>query len=724
MSLDPADRPAGLIVPLDHPLDPEQHGSKAARLAHGLALGARVPPSVVIPAAVHREALAQTTGEQSPRVSPQLVEALREALPALSAPPWVVRTSAPAEDLPGASAAGLYRSELGLGDVDAVVHAVQRCWREARAERITVYLKATGASGAAGGEATAPPVAILIQGQVRARWAGVLFTRDPRRGPTDQGLRCELARASTTAVTAGLVNPVVHALHRRGSCVPPLPTDAGTTADDLLALAEQAERVAGGPADVELALTDTGPTLLQLRPITAYDVASAGPADQIPGDDDNDLVWRWDAEHNPAPLSTLHASLVERLDRIPSLPFRMRCIGGYLYSAVRPGVPAAPEETPEETRRAWPARKRELEQQLQVLEGLEAAGEPSNGEPLLAAVLAGFEHFYERYAALAGAPLASSHRRFAARVDKQMTRGTLTWEGLGEALGGVHSPLSAALRGLARIAADHPGLLAALSEGRDVAQLSGGADLEQGLARAMQRLGALPPVWDLAVPTLAESPATLRRSIALLAGQQRAAAPAMVPDDNPYLHNLAADEQDDLLFARGLAVLRRVCLAAGAQLSHADRLDCAQDVFRLELDPLLLALRGVGPDPRNLLAPEDPASTETHDAPGPWRGFGTGSGIVRARALVVRRLEDNLEALATAAVGRIVVCPSLLPSAFVLLAAASGIVTDHGGLLSHGAILARELGLPAVLGTRTATASLRTDDPLWLDAEQGLVIRL
>jgi rifampicin phosphotransferase len=725
-----------LLVPLIHPLDPSQYGTKAARLAEIADLGARVVPGLVVSAKAHAAALREAATGEPPRVPEDLAEALRGPLDELGPAPWVVRTSSWTEDLPGASAAGMFRSELGLRNFAGVVAAMERCWRAAHAERVAVYLQATNQGQS---PPPLPSVAILIQRQIRALWAGVLFTRDPTQGANSDQLRCELVRGSTTAVTAGLLDPNAHCLDRGGRSRPPLPSNASTTARDLVALADLAEQTVSGPADVELALTKEGPVVLQVRPITAYGSTGAHRRGDEPSGDD--LSWRWDAEHNPAPLSPLHASLVARLDRIPSLPYHMRCVGGFLYFATRPGVGAPVEESPNQVRRAWPKRRFLLEKRLLELERL-GTEEGASLETLLST----FDGFYERYAALAGAPFAGSHRRLATRMDDDLARGAVTRDHLHEALAGVATPLTKALTGLARQAvANPPALVEALAEGRDVSTVPGGAALESELASVILRLGALPPVWDIAVPTLAESPAALRRTVATLArtcGQTTAppGGPSTEPVD-PHLINLAADEEDDLLFARGLAVLRNACLRAGAHLVGADRLDHPEDVFRLELAPLVRALAsepkerpGLKPALRTLLTPDpgDPPN-EPKGPSGPSQskarqqvltGFGSGAGTVQAQALVVRRLTGRFEDLADAARGRIVVCPSLLPSAVVLLAGAAGIVTDHGGLLSHGAILARELGLPAVLGTRAATTHLVTGDLLWLDANQGLVIRM
>jgi pyruvate,water dikinase len=52
---------------------------------------------------------------------------------------------------------------------------------------------------------------------------------------------------------------------------------------------------------------------------------------------------------------------------------------------------------------------------------------------------------------------------------------------------------------------------------------------------------------------------------------------------------------------------------------------------------------------------------------------------------------------------------------------AEGIVTDEGGMASHAAIVSRELGIPCVIGTGTATSILQDGDKVRLDAENGVV---
>ncbi|MFZ6027217.1 MAG: PEP-utilizing enzyme [Chloroflexota bacterium] len=92
-------------------------------------------------------------------------------------------------------------------------------------------------------------------------------------------------------------------------------------------------------------------------------------------------------------------------------------------------------------------------------------------------------------------------------------------------------------------------------------------------------------------------------------------------------------------------------------------------------------------------------------------------GVVRGRARVITSLADadRLQA------GDILVTTTTAPPWTPLFLTASGLVTDAGGLLSHGAVVAREFRLPAVVGTRIATAALQDGDWIEVDGNAGLV---
>ena len=72
---------------------------------------------------------------------------------------------------------------------------------------------------------------------------------------------------------------------------------------------------------------------------------------------------------------------------------------------------------------------------------------------------------------------------------------------------------------------------------------------------------------------------------------------------------------------------------------------------------------------------------------------------------------------------KILVCPMTSPSYVPLMRKAKAIVTDHGGAMSHAAIVAREFGLPAIVGTKTATKVLKTGDKVMLNLLTGKIIK-
>src|SRR3954467_15653966 len=70
----------------------------------------------------------------------------------------------------------------------------------------------------------------------------------------------------------------------------------------------------------------------------------------------------------------------------------------------------------------------------------------------------------------------------------------------------------------------------------------------------------------------------------------------------------------------------------------------------------------------------------------------------------------------------ILVCPSTDPSWTPLFTNAAGLILERGGTLSHGAVVAREMSIPAVV-LRDATTLLHDDDELTIDGRQGTITR-
>ena len=71
--------------------------------------------------------------------------------------------------------------------------------------------------------------------------------------------------------------------------------------------------------------------------------------------------------------------------------------------------------------------------------------------------------------------------------------------------------------------------------------------------------------------------------------------------------------------------------------------------------------------------------------------------------------------------GDIIVCPSSNPSWVPVFAIAGGLVTNTGGVLSHAAVVARELGLPAVVGVADATVHIADGRLIEIDGGRGII---
>lgn len=103
------------------------------------------------------------------------------------------------------------------------------------------------------------------------------------------------------------------------------------------------------------------------------------------------------------------------------------------------------------------------------------------------------------------------------------------------------------------------------------------------------------------------------------------------------------------------------------------------------------------------------------------KGIGASAGQVQGIAVVARQPQDLPRPLPPNA---IVVLPDLQPDVFLQLEAVAGIVTEQGGATCHAAILAREIGVPAIVGAPQATQLLENAIPLWLDGDRGVVYGL
>ena len=98
-------------------------------------------------------------------------------------------------------------------------------------------------------------------------------------------------------------------------------------------------------------------------------------------------------------------------------------------------------------------------------------------------------------------------------------------------------------------------------------------------------------------------------------------------------------------------------------------------------------------------------------------GHGASKGVVTAPAKVVRHLGEADKLVP----GDVLVCEMTMPPWTPLFSTVSAVVADSGGVLSHCAIVAREYGIPCVVGTRVGTRRIRDGQMLTVDGAKGVV---
>ncbi|HTV24161.1 MAG TPA: PEP/pyruvate-binding domain-containing protein, partial [Polyangiaceae bacterium] len=215
---------------------------------------------------------------------------------------YAVRSSATAEDLPGASFAGQQDTYLNVRGADALLDAVQRCWVSLFTDRAVLY-RARGGYGH-----RAVKLAVVVQRMVLPEVSGILFTADPvsgRRatvsidagyglgealvsGLVDADLyRFDAASGTLLEARVGDKALAIRALPEGGTVQEPVPDvqrrarvldDARVAA--LAALGKRVEAHYGQPQDIEWCIEHGQPFVVQARPITSlYPLPEPAPRD-------------------------------------------------------------------------------------------------------------------------------------------------------------------------------------------------------------------------------------------------------------------------------------------------------------------------------------------------------------------------------------------------------------------------------------------------------------
>jgi phosphohistidine swiveling domain-containing protein len=708
--------------------DVSEVGGKAASLGELLAAGVRVPDGVVL-----------TVGVAGMTVDDRR-SLLRAGAADLGVGPFAVRSSGISEDGADRSYAGIYESVLDVS-ADELSAATDRCLASARASRATEYEPA--------GEGR---MAVIIQRMVSPAAAGVALTADPItgdrrscvvtavRGTGDRlvsgaafGDEWEVRDHSVTAR-----RQAEHAIDRRQAA----------------RVAKEARRIAvarGTPQDIEWAIDADGTLwILQARPMTALppDVSWDAPA---PGAYTRMLrLGEWIGEP-VTPLfeswlltameERMHALFRELIGQIAPRPYHVVVNGWYFYSInfisggaflrSLPGMLVKAVRHPRHiagiipptVRHSFPVVERKWREDLQPRYRASVADAERRAETLSVTEL---PSLIDELAELAGEYFTSIAALSGAAYKLEMNLARFYRGHLARSLGGSHLPL---LAGFERTASRKRDAIVSLDWWHAQLPLESAATPPGTHRRVVE---ARQSAEAAAFAVLATAPRHLRAFRRLLADAQH-----LVP--------IREEQTDELTIA--WPVMRRAVLRIGDALAEAGVIAARDDVFFLTRSEALAGLEGallaatVDVRARRALREE-----QARLVPPPlvgrvnpmlqrlWDSFPGLIGAVRSdnalvsgvpaspgRATGPVRVIRGPEEFDQLQPGEILVAPLTAPAWTPLFTRASAVVTDVGSAASHASIIAREYGIPAVVGCGDATARLRTGMRVTVDGSTGNV---
>lgn len=719
-------------------------GVKAGTLARLAAAGFPVPPGLVITPAAWARADALRTEVEALLGHPDFAGVER----------FAVRSSAVAEDLPGASFAGQYETFLDVLGTD-VPDAATRCAEAALSERVAAY--ATGRGEPPSGQAG---VAVLVQPMVPAAAAGVAFTANPTTG--------DRAETVVTAVR-GLGERLVGGeaigdewTVRDGRATAARSVEQAITSEDataIAALGARVENLLGGPQDIEWAVDDTGRViLLQARPMTALPAPVEWP---VPGPG----LWLRNfrlGEWLPDPMTPLFADwllpTIENgyLDGMRSsagtvVPFRYTSVNGWYFNAVP--VPSARlligavresrgkvlpvlfnalirvGRNPAAADRAvlGNLHRQWLDVELPAYRRLVDDGErrvATSTDHELAEVIDHVATAAGRqlwYLAIVGGSAWKMEARLSTFTDQHL--GRLRTDGP------LRDGVQVLLRQTDRAAG--PATHAVLSidwfwpTSEELRGGGGGLDEQRRRTMHAERAAA----EESCLQALASKPRLRRRFVELLEVTRRYAG-------------IREDQARTLTL--GWPLLRAGVLTLGEHLVAAGVVKDPRDVFFLKRDELdsHTALDGVaaqresewqarrrlrapltlGQPPRLIGDPIARAADRARGGRALPAGAIVGQPVSAGRATGPVRLVTDPDQFDAFLPGEVLLARATAPAWTPLFARAAAVVTDGGTVAAHASIVAREYGIPAVVGTGDATLRLTTGQWVTVDGNAGTVL--
>jgi pyruvate,water dikinase len=714
--------------------DAAEVGGKAAGLGELIAVGARVPDGVVLTAGATELAV----DEREPL--------LRAAADALGAGPFAVRSSGIAEDGAEASYAGMYETVLNV-PAGELVAATDRSIASAGAARVAAY---TPASHGPDGR-----MAVIIQRMVAPAAAGVVLTADPITGNRHSTVISAVRGIGDRLVSGEAIGDEWIVVGR--DATPRRQPEHALDRRQAIQVASEARRIAtarGAPQDIEWAIDADGTLwILQARPMTALprDVSWDPPASgaftrtfrfgEWISEPVTPLFESWLLT---AMEDRLHVLLEEMLGERDPRPYHVVVNGWYYYSinwlSARvfarnlPGMLWHLIRSPRHVAGLFPATVRHSVPPLErhwrddLLPRYRAAVAAAEGRVETLPVTA-LPALIDELADLAGEYFTSIAALAGGAFKIEINLAQFYRRHLASSLGGSHLPLVAGFEPPA-----DPGRHAVVSLDWFHAPLPPADNAAPPGARHAAVVEARQAAEKAAFQVLASAPRRLRAFRKLLA-------------DSQHLASVREEQVPDLTLP--WPVMRRAVLRIGEALVTSGLIAHPDEVFFVTRDEALTALNGTGMASTVDVAERRARRDEQGELVAPlmvgrmtrmmktvWErlprlvgaapsdgALVTGTPAAPGRATGLVRVVRGAHEFDQLQPGEILVAPLTAPAWTPLFTRAAGVVTDVGSLASHASIIAREYGIPAIVGCGDATARLRTGMRITVDGSTGNVER-
>ncbi|MES2640259.1 MAG: rifamycin-inactivating phosphotransferase [Myxococcota bacterium] len=731
---------------------------------------------------------------------------------------YAVRSSATAEDLPGASFAGQHDTYLNVIGTPAILEHIRRCWSSLFTERAVAYRLQHGF------DQRKVHMAVVVQKMLAPQAAGTLFTADPVTG-NRKVASIEAVFGLGEALVSGLVNADGYkvrddrVIERAKQQDRHVLTDAQIVR--LARLGRQIEGHFGQPQDIEWCLVADEFHIVQSRPITTlYPIPEA----EDPGN--HVYVSVGHQQMMTDPLKPLGLSLFQLTALRP-----MYAAGGRLFvditkqlasSATRnmllnglgrsdpliedavttllergDFVEASPEDSKAQgsaKRGTWPpGPQTQIEDDPAIVADLIARREASidalkrdirtrSGIDLLDFILEDIQRLKQSLTEPLSFGAIMAGMNAATWINDQM----MAWLGEKNAAdtlsqsvpNNVTSQMGLALLDVADVMRPHPEVVAYLRQPTEdgflegLLPLAGGTEAYDAIRAYLDRYGmrcvgeidVTRTRWGEAPTTLAplilsniknfEPGAASRR---FERGRQEASEKEQsllerlkqLPDGEQkagetqrMIHRLRTfigyREYPKYDIVNRYFLYKQALLEEAGRLVRANVLHEREDIYFLtfqelrevvrthELDGQLVDKRKAEHDRHRRLTPPRVLTSDGESVAGVYKrtdlpadalvGLAVSAGVVEGRARVLANMGDaELEA------GDILVTPFTDPSWTPVFVSIKGLVTEVGGLMTHGAVIAREYGLPAVVGVENATRKIKDGQRIRVHGTDGYV---